>query len=66
MNPGKERNYRVVGSPVAVAGMVYATSRRNPVLAFRAGGTGDISTESLGVEVDGSGRTRRAFGCYRW
>ena len=55
LNPGKERNYRVVGSPVVVAGMVYATSRRNPVLAFRAGGTGDISTSHLAWKWTGRG-----------
>ena len=55
LNPGKERNYRVVGSPVAVAGMVYATSRRNPVLAFRAGGTGDISASHLAWKWTGAG-----------
>ena len=55
LNPGKERNYRVVGSPVAVAGMVYATSRRNPVLAFRAGGTGDISDSHLAWKWTGAG-----------
>ena len=43
LNPGKEWNYRVVGTPVVVDGMVYATSRRNPVLALKAGGEGDIS-----------------------
>lgn len=47
LNPSKHRNYRMVGSPVAVAGMVYATSRHKPVLAFRAGGTGDITTSHL-------------------
>ena len=55
LNPGKERNYRVIGSPVAVAGMVYATSRRNPVLAFRAGGTGDISDSHLAWKWTGAG-----------
>ena len=47
LNPNKDPNYRMVGSPVAVAGMVYATGRRRPVLAFRAGGTGDITTSHL-------------------
>lgn len=55
LNPGKERNYRVVGSPLAVDGMVYATSRRNPVLAFSAGGMGDISESGLAWKWEGAG-----------
>ena len=37
LNPGREGNYRIVGSPIAVGGMVYAQSRRKPLLAFRVG-----------------------------
>jgi hypothetical protein len=45
LNPGKDRSYRVVASPIALNGMVYVPSRVRPLIAFRAGGRGDI-TES--------------------
>jgi len=38
LNPDKRRNYRICGSPVAVDGTVYATSRQRPILAIRADG----------------------------
>lgn len=45
LNPGKDRYYRVVASPTAIDGMIYVPSRVKPLIAFRAGGRGDI-TES--------------------
>jgi outer membrane protein assembly factor BamB len=45
LNPEKRGNYRVVASPVAVNGMIYAPTRVRPLLAIRAGGKGDV-TES--------------------
>ncbi len=36
LNPEKEGNYRVVGSPVVVDGMIYAPTRKRPLLAIRA------------------------------
>jgi len=55
LNPEQDWAYRVVGSPIAIDGMVYATSRRKPVLAFRAGGHGDISESHLVWRWVGSG-----------
>lgn len=43
LNPTKQGNYRIVGSPVVADGMIYAPSRNRPILALKAGGTGDIS-----------------------
>ncbi|MCH7870643.1 MAG: PQQ-like beta-propeller repeat protein, partial [Planctomycetes bacterium] len=43
MNPEGRGNYRIVASPVAVAGMIFTPTRQKPFLAFRAGGTGDVS-----------------------
>ena len=37
LNPDRQQNYRIVGSPLAVDGMVYAPTRKTPLLAFRAG-----------------------------
>ncbi len=37
LNPEKRRNYRICASPIAIDGMVYAPTRKKPLLAFRAG-----------------------------
>ncbi len=47
LNPRKARDYRVVPSPVVRDGMIFAPTRQVPLLAFKAGGTGDISTSHL-------------------
>jgi outer membrane protein assembly factor BamB len=38
LNPDGARNYRIVGSPVVVDGMIYAPTRRRPLLALSARG----------------------------
>ncbi|MFQ5641800.1 MAG: PQQ-binding-like beta-propeller repeat protein [bacterium] len=43
LNPEKRRNYRVVASPIVVDGMIYAPTRKKPLLALRAGGAGDVT-----------------------
>jgi len=55
LNPGGEGNYRIVGSPVVADGMIYATSRKKPILALRAGGSGDISESHLVWKWEGAG-----------
>jgi outer membrane protein assembly factor BamB len=55
MNPDNSGSYRIVGSPVAVDGMVYATSRKKPILALKAGGTGDITETHLAWKWEGPG-----------
>jgi outer membrane protein assembly factor BamB len=52
LNPGKDRNYRIVASPVVAGGMIYASSRVKPLVALRAGGRGDISTSHLAWTTD--------------
>lgn len=47
LNPGKNANFRIITSPVVADGMIYAGSRQRPLIALRAGGTGDVSTSSL-------------------
>jgi len=37
LNPNRAENYRIVASPVVVDGMVYAPTRRRPLLALAAG-----------------------------
>ena len=55
LNPSQEGNYRVVGSPLAVEGIIYAPTRKKPLLALRAGGTGDITDSHLLWKWDGHG-----------
>ncbi len=55
LNPHQEGNYRVVGSPLVVEGIIYAPTRKRPLLALRAGGTGDITDTHLLWKWDGAG-----------
>ncbi|MBO0727258.1 MAG: PQQ-like beta-propeller repeat protein [Blastocatellia bacterium] len=43
LNPSNNPNYRVIASPVAFDGVIYAPTRVKPLTAFRAGGRGDIT-----------------------
>jgi outer membrane protein assembly factor BamB len=54
LNPRKNGAYRVVPSPVVRDGMIFAPTRVQPLLAFKAGGTGDISTSHLAWKMEGS------------
>ncbi|HTT61317.1 MAG TPA: PQQ-binding-like beta-propeller repeat protein [Bryobacteraceae bacterium] len=42
-NPGKNPAYRIIASPVVYGDVVYAPTRVRPLIAFRAGGRGDVS-----------------------
>ena len=55
MNPLKRRNYRVVPTPIVVDGIIYAPTRKKPLLALRAGGKGDITESHLVWKYEGSG-----------
>ncbi|MBN2310558.1 MAG: PQQ-binding-like beta-propeller repeat protein [Candidatus Hydrogenedentes bacterium] len=55
LNPNKSSVYRIVASPVVADGMIYAPSRKKPVLALRAGGTGDITESHLAWKWDAWG-----------
>ena len=47
-NPGGDRYYRTIASSLLLDGVVYTTSTRGrPFIAFRAGGSGDISKTSV-------------------
>jgi outer membrane protein assembly factor BamB len=43
LNPEDRTNYRIVASPIALDGIIYAPSRVRPLLALKAGGRGDIT-----------------------
>jgi outer membrane protein assembly factor BamB len=52
LNPAKDRSYRIVASPIVADGMIYVPSRVRPLLAFKAGGRGDISQSHLAWTAD--------------
>ncbi len=47
LNPDNNKLYRIIPSSVSCCGMIFSPSRQKPVLALRAGGTGDITTSHL-------------------
>jgi len=55
LNPRKDPFYRSVNSPVVADGMIYAGTRQKPVLALKAGGSGDVSEKNLAWKWDGPG-----------
>ncbi len=44
LNPTNNRNFRVIASPLVRDGMIFAPTRVQPFIAFKAGGSGDITT----------------------
>ena len=55
LNPLKRRNYRVVPTPIIVDGLIYAPTRKTPLLALKVGGAGDITDTHLAWKYEGSG-----------
>jgi outer membrane protein assembly factor BamB len=55
LNPQRQGNYRIVASPVVSDGLIYAPSRRRPLLAIRAGGRGDITATHIAWKWDQRG-----------
>lgn len=47
LNPTNSKNFRTISSPLVRDGMIFVPTRVTPFLAFKAGGTGDISTSHL-------------------
>ena len=47
LNPRHRGNYRIVASPITKDGIIYAPTRKKPLLALKAGGVGDISDSHL-------------------
>ena len=44
LNPDNHPFHRIVASPVVAGGLVYAPSRERPLLAIKAGGSGDVTS----------------------
>jgi len=55
LNPRKAANYRIIASPVVKDGMIYAPTRQRPLLALRAGGTGDVTASHLAWKWEDDG-----------
>lgn len=55
LNPDHARDFRVIASPLVRDGMIYTPTRRVPLLAFRAGGAGDITKSHLAWSWTGKG-----------
>lgn len=55
LNPYRQGNYRVVASPVVVDGMIYAPSRRRPLLALRVGENGQVTPNHMAWRWDDRG-----------
>jgi len=47
LNPRNRGNYRIISSPIASEGIIYAPTRKKPLLALKAGGVGDITNSHL-------------------
>lgn len=47
LNPNNKGDYRIISSPLAIDGMIYAPTREKPLIAFHAGGKGDITESHL-------------------
>lgn len=47
LNPENNQFYRIVASPIIFNDIIYAPTRVKPLLAFRAGGRGDITSSHL-------------------
>jgi outer membrane protein assembly factor BamB len=52
LNPGKDRSYRIVASPVVANGLIYVPSRVKPLIALRVGGRGDITASHVAWTTD--------------
>jgi outer membrane protein assembly factor BamB len=55
LNPLKDGFFRSVNSPVVADGMIYAGTRKKPVLALKAGGKGDVTESHLVWKWDAGG-----------
>lgn len=47
LNPGNAGDFRIIASTVAFDGIIYAPTRVRPLLAIKAGGSGDISASHV-------------------
>jgi outer membrane protein assembly factor BamB len=43
LNPNKSKNFRVIASPMVKNGLVFTPTRVTPFIAYKAGGSGDVT-----------------------
>jgi outer membrane protein assembly factor BamB len=55
LNPRRNQNYRIIASVTVKDGMIFAPTRVKPLLALRAGGTGDVTESHLAWKWDAEG-----------
>src|SRR5215471_7791278 len=53
LNPTNDANYRIVASPVVFGDLIIAPTRERPMLALKAGGSGDVTTAARLWSFDG-------------
>lgn len=52
LNPGRNRSYRIVASPIVIDDLIIAPTRVRPLLALKAGGRGDVLQSHVVWEVE--------------
>ena len=52
LNPHNDSSQRIVASPIVFGEMLFVPSRERPLLAFKAGGRGDVTRSSLAWSFD--------------
>jgi outer membrane protein assembly factor BamB len=57
LNPQKDRNYRIIASPITTENMIYAPTRKKPLLALRAEDGGEVPEISLAWKWEGPAGT---------
>ena len=55
LNPTNSPNNRIIASPIVADGMIYAPTRKTPLLALHAGGRGDVTTSHLAWKWESRG-----------
>jgi outer membrane protein assembly factor BamB len=55
LNPLKRSNYRVVPTPIIIDGLIYAPTRKRPLIVLKTGGTGDITESHFVWKYEGEG-----------
>jgi len=44
LNPNRSQNFRIIASPVVAGDLIFAPTRKSPLLALKAGGSGDVTS----------------------
>ncbi len=55
LNPNRDRAGRIIASPIVNDGIVYAPSKRRPLVALRVGGSGNVTNSHLVWKYEDTG-----------